>query len=166
MLALEPVMHCLSAGRILEHLGNGHAALLDFAHRPDSVFHAFFPPGHRQRGFLDGAFPWGINPFGPHLCQRNQQRQPEIEGLCRHTCGHFVVLGDSIGQVPNLALRASSRRNVGHDVTAMFVIMVAVFLLSWFIAQLNSDYQTDYEDIVDHARLNSARIIVTTMEQA
>ena len=48
----------------------------------------------------------------------------------------------------------------------MFVIMVQSPCYSWFIAQLNSDYQTDYEDIVDHARLNSARIIVTTMEQA
>jgi hypothetical protein len=48
----------------------------------------------------------------------------------------------------------------------MFVIMVQSPCYSLFIAQLNSDYQTDYEDIVDYARLNSARIFVTTMEQA
>ena len=50
-------------------------------------------------------------------------------------------------------------------VPAMFVIMFAIFLLNLLFAQLKGAYQAAYEDMVGHARLNRAEIIVTTMEQ-
>merc|ERR1712190_284167 len=49
--------------------------------------------------------------------------------------------------------------------TALFVILVAIFLLNLLIAQLNGAYQVVYEDMVGYARLNRAAVIVTTLEQ-
>ena len=128
MLALEPVIHCLSAGT--DKLFHPHCKeakdikdaysiisaiamlLYWFLHTDLTMFPMrfffSFSVGHRQRGFWDGALPWRFNLFDRHLCQHKQQLQPKAEGHCRHMLGCIVALGDCTGHVLNLAFRVSN----------------------------------------------------------
>merc|ERR1719436_308115 len=45
----------------------------------------------------------------------------------------------------------------------MFVIVTVVFLSNLLIAQLNSSYQSTYQDMVGYARLNRGKIVTEAM---
>merc|ERR1719446_400469 len=184
MLALEPVIHCLSAGTDMlfyphcEEASNikdaysivsAIAMLLYWLLLTDltvfsmrfSAFLLVIGCVASEVGLFLGALVYLIVTFASSISSLNQK----LKDFAGMHMGALALWEIALGMYPTSHFETIVEETFVMIATAFFVIMVAVFLLNLLIAQLNGAYQVVYEDMVGYARLNRAAIIVTTMEQ-
>jgi len=184
MLALEPVIHCLSADtdklfyphcteakdiKDAYSVMSAIAMLLYWLLLTDLTvfsmrFSAFLLVVGRvvsEVGLFLGALVYLIVSFASAISSLNQK----LKDFAGMHVGALSLWEMALGMYPTSHFEQVVNEAFVMIAVAFFVILVAIFLLNLLIAQLNGAYQVVYEDMVGYARLNRAAIIVTTMEQ-
>jgi uncharacterized membrane protein YgcG len=184
MLALEPIVHCLSGDtdtlfyphcKEAEDIKNAYsiisaiAMLLYWLLLTDLTvfsmrFSAFLLVIGRvasEVALFLGALLYLIASFASAISSLNQK----LKDFAGMHWGALSLWEMALGMYPTSHFEFVVKEEFVMIAVSFFVIMIAIFLLNLLIAQLNGAYQVVYEDMVGFARLNRAQIIVTTLEQ-
>merc|ERR1711988_1020532 len=184
MLALEPVIHCLSAENdklFYPHCKEAKdikdaysiisaiAMLLYWLLLTDltvfsmrvSAFLLVIGRVASEVGLFLGALVYLIVSFASAISSLNQK----LKDFAGMHLGALSLWEIALGMYPTSHFEQIVEEAMVMIATSLFAVLVAVFLINLLIAQLNGAYQVVYEDMVGYARLNRAAVIVTTLEQ-
>jgi len=90
------------------------------------------------------------------------QTMPSFNGIER---GALTLLQMALSMYPTSLFGDLHAEPWAMLAVAVFIIMVAIFLLNLLVAQLNQAYQLIFADMQGYARLNRAAVTVKTLEQ-